>query len=92
MTPPLEKRGLLIFLLIIVIIAIVALAANRITGPLGIEERFSRAVGLPAPAEETGNGVFGFSVEGNPAAYGAFLGVLILLCLFLLRWKRKGNG
>ena len=92
MTPLRERRGLLTFLLIALAVAILALVAYRITGPLGIEERSSRAVGLPAPSEEAGNGVSGFSLEGNPAAYGAVLGALILICLFLLRWKRKGNG
>jgi len=90
---PRERKVLLLFALILLLAAILAFAVYRMTGPLGIEARYNQAVGLPTGGEEGGGGLFGFSLEGNPAAYGVILGALVLLSLFtFLRWKRQGPG
>ena len=57
---------------------------------MGIEERYTRAVGLPGAGEEGGSGWFGFSLEGNPLLYGVILFVLGGFCvLAYLRWRKE---
>jgi hypothetical protein len=72
-----------------IVLAVLALVAYRMTGALGIEERFSRAAGLPTTEGESGGGWFGFSLEGNPAAYGIILSALALLSLYAYFWRRR---
>jgi hypothetical protein len=85
-----EMRGLLIFGLILLIIVIVSLAAYLVTGPMGIEARYSHAVGMPAEEEEPGGGWFGFSLEGNPLLYVVILVILGIICLAAyLRWRKQ---
>jgi hypothetical protein len=88
-----EKRGLLIFGLILLIVVIVSLAAYLVTGPMGIEERYGHAVGLPAGEEEPGGGWFGFSLEGNLLLYGVILVILGIICFTAYRrWRKEGTG
>jgi hypothetical protein len=88
-----ERGDLILFGLLLLFAAILALVAYRLTGPLGMEEGFSQVGGLPVIPEEAGGGWVGFSVEGNQTAYGVVLGALVLLCLFLLLWRgRQGRG
>jgi len=87
-----EKRGLIVFGLILLIIVIASFAAYLATGPMGIEARYSHAVGLPGTEEESGGGWFGFSVEGNPLLYGVILVILGVICLAAyLRLRKEGT-
>jgi len=83
-----EKKGLIIFLLLLALVIIVSLAAYRMTGHMGIEERFTRAVGLDHGVEvgEEGGGWFGLALEGNPFFYGIVLGALAVLCYAAYRY------
>ena len=82
-----EKRGLLIFLGLLALVIIVSLAAYQMTGNMGIEERFSHAVGLDHGGEagEEGGGWFGLSLEGSPLRYGVVLGILAIGCYAVYR-------
>jgi len=87
-----RRRGLILFALIVVTVVIISLAAYRTTGPMGIEERYNQAVGLPGAEEESGGGWLGFSLEGNPLLYGVILLALGGICVIAyLRWKREEN-
>jgi hypothetical protein len=88
-----DRKVFALFLLIAVLGAILAFVAYRMTGPLGIEERFNRAAGLPGTGGAAGSGWFGFTLEGDPAAYWVLLGALALLSLFtFFRGRRHGGG
>jgi hypothetical protein len=84
-----RRRGLILFGIILVVVAIVSFAAYRMTGPMGIEERYSQAVGLPSPGEEEGSGWFGFSLEGNPLMYGVILLALGGICAIAYLRRRR---
>jgi hypothetical protein len=77
-----EKKGLLIFLGLLALVIVVSLAAYQMTGRMGIEERFSHAVGLDPGkvAGGEGGGWFGLSLEGSPLLYGVVLGILAIGC------------
>jgi hypothetical protein len=76
-----EKKGLIIFGAILLVVLVAALAAYQMTGSMGIEERYTTAVGLPPSEEEEGGGTFfGFSAEGDPVLYVIVLGILIVGC------------
>jgi uncharacterized membrane protein YphA (DoxX/SURF4 family) len=76
--------------LILAAALLVAFGVYRVTGPMGIEERYSHAVGLPSPEEEPGGGWLGFSVEGDPLLYAVILVILGGICLLTyLRWRRE---
>ncbi|MDD1698968.1 MAG: hypothetical protein LUQ36_11440 [Methanoregula sp.] len=82
-----EKKGLIIFGAIFLVVLIAALAAYQMTGSMGIEERYTTAVGLSPSEEEKGGGTFfGFSVEGDPVRYGIILGILIVGCYAAYRY------
>jgi len=92
-TPRDRRMGLILFGLILVAVAIICFAAYRMTGPMGIEERYSNAVGLPSTEEEEGGGWFGFSLEGNHLTYGvillALVGISVIVYLRLRRQKSR---
>ncbi len=75
-----ERKGLIIFGVILIVVLIAALAAYQMTGSMGIEDRYSTAVGLPPSPEEGGGDdtFFGFSAEGNHVLYVIILGILIV--------------
>jgi hypothetical protein len=75
-----ERKGLIIFGAILIVVLIAALAAYQMTGNMGIEDRFTTAVGLPPGEEEGGETYFGFSAEGDPVLYVIVLGILIVGC------------
>jgi hypothetical protein len=53
---------------------------------MGIEERFTHAVGLPGGEEEEGgNGWFGLALEGSPLLYVLVLGILVAACYTVYR-------
>ena len=93
MTAPGRRRGIILFVLVLVVVAIISFAAYRMTGPMGIEERYSNAVGLPSTEEEEGGGWFGFSLEGNHLTYGvillALVGISVIVYLRLRRQKSR---
>ena len=85
-----QKRGLILFVFILVVVAIISFAAYRMTGPMGIEERYNQAAGLPSPGEVEGGGWFGFSLEGNPLLYGVILLALGGICAIAYhRWRTE---
>ena len=88
MTTIREKKGPILFGLILVIIVLVSFAAYKVTGPMGIEERYSSAVGLPGGGEESGGNWFGFSLEGNQVLYAGILGALIIVCFAAYRYGK----
>jgi hypothetical protein len=78
-----ERRGMLLFGLILLGMLGISLIAFQMTGDVGIEERFASALGFPADQENQEKpGVF---IEGNAIAYGAVLACLVLVCLILYR-------
>ena len=84
-----EKKGLIIFGAILLVVLVAALAAYQMTGSMGIEERYTKAVGLPPSEEKEGGGTFfGFSVEGDPVLYVIVLGILIVGCYAAYRHFR----
>ena len=76
-----EKKGLIIFSAILIVVLIAALAAYQMTGSMGIEDRFSQAVGLPVSGDTSS----GFSLEGSPVLYAVILFLLCAVCLGLYR-------
>lgn len=83
-----ERKGLIIFGAILIVVLIAALAAYQMTGNMGIEERYTTAVGLPVGEEEGGETFFGFSAEGDPVLYVIVLGILIVGCYAVYRHFR----
>ena len=82
-----EGRGRLVFIGFVLVAGIVALLAYAATGPVGIEERFASATGTGQhdAGEEGDSGVAGFTLEGQPVLYVAFLLLLIIGCFALYR-------
>jgi hypothetical protein len=81
MTPWGEKKGLGIFIGLLILVIVVSLAAYSKTGDMGIEERFTHAVGLQSEGKEEGSGgLFGLALEGSPLLYAVVLGVLVVAC------------
>lgn len=83
-----ERKGLIIFGAILIIVLILALAAYQMTGKMGIEDRYTTALGLPPGEEEGGETFFGFSAEGDPVLYVIVLGLLIVGCYAAYRHFR----
>jgi hypothetical protein len=83
-----KRKGLILFGLILLIIVTASLAAYRLTGSMGIEERYIHAVGLPGSEEDSGSGWFGFSLEGDPVLYALVLGTLVVACFAAYRYGK----
>lgn len=83
-----ERKGLIIFGAILIVVLIAALAAYQMTGNMGIEDRFTTAVGLPHGEEEGRETFFGFSAEGDPVLSVIVLGILIVGCYAAYRHFR----
>ncbi|MDD1718857.1 MAG: hypothetical protein LUQ25_02240 [Methanoregulaceae archaeon] len=82
---PEGRRGLFIFLGLLAVVFALAVVAYLAAGDMGIEERFSRALGGgegEGPGEENGGGL---ALEGNLLSYVAVLGVLAAGCYILYR-------
>jgi hypothetical protein len=78
MNPLKEKKGFVIFGAILIVVLVAAFAAYQITGSMGIEDRYNKAVGLtPSPEDGGGGTLLGFSAEGNPVLYVIILGILV---------------
>lgn len=84
------KKELVIFIAIITIVGIFALTAFQIAGPMGIEERFQNALGIPHDAGNVPNdsGMSGFSLEGQPLLYAVVLCVLAIICIATYRYLK----
>ncbi len=82
MTPWDEKKSLGFFIGLLILVIVVSLAAYSITRDMGIEERFTHAVGLQSRGEvEGGSGEwFGLALEGSPLLYAVVLGILGVAC------------
>ena len=72
-----DKRGPVIFVLILIIVGAIAFLAFGITGPMGIEDRFNKAVGLPSGGEPGTGSPSGVSVEGDPLLYVIVIVILL---------------
>lgn len=83
-----KNRGSFLFAGLIAIIMSIAVIAFIITGPVGIEERFSSALGISvhdAGAHDDYDAAPGFSLEGQPLLYAAFLAGLCGVCWIAYR-------
>jgi len=84
-----EHRGILLFCVIAIIVLAGALVAFKITGPLGIEERFNAATGINGgEGEDAGAEIAGFFIEGNALLYILVMAGLIVVCIFAYRQFR----
>jgi len=84
-----EHRGIIIFGIIAIIVITGALIAFKITGPMGIEDRFNAATGIiPGEEEEADGGIAGFFLEGDALLYLLVLAGLIVICIFAYRQFR----
>ena len=81
-----EHRGLIIFCIIAIIVLAGALVAFKITGPMGIEDRFNAATGIIGEEEEdAGAGIAGFFLEGNALSYILILIGLAVVCVVVYK-------
>jgi uncharacterized membrane protein len=80
-----KKKSLLILPGLLLLVIVVSLAAYSTTGDMGIEERFTHAVGLQSGGEEEGGGWFGLALEGSPLLYAVVLGILVIACYAVYR-------
>lgn len=79
-----DKRGLMIFGVLILVFLALSIAAYMTSGRMGIEERFNNAVGIhPDSGEEGPSGIFGFNIEGNLVSYVIIASALIIICAVL---------
>lgn len=79
-----DRRGIMIFGLLILVFLILSMAAYMISGHMGIEDRWKGAAGIEGEPGEAGNsGFYGFSIEGNPLQYLIVSLVLGAVCVAL---------
>ena len=80
------SRGRIIFFVLLIVIGIIALFAFNGTGPMGIEERFSSALGITHEEEgqdhEEGSG---FALEGDLLLYVIILALICAACWIVYR-------
>jgi len=86
-----RTKGILIFGGIALLFLAIGILAFLATGPMGIEERFTRATsqGSDGSSEEEGVGMFGFGIEGSVIGYVIMLIILAAAAIFLWRRSRK---
>lgn len=83
-----NRNGIIIFGAIALLVLVVCLVAYIITGNQGIEERFANAVGLPSKPDTGGNGILGFTLEGNHLSYLIILAILLVgAALLYIKYK-----
>lgn len=83
-----ERKGLIIFGVILVIVLACALAAYQATGNKSIEDRFLDAAGILGGNDTASTGEAGFSLEGNPVSYLTVLVCLAGACIVAYRYFR----
>jgi hypothetical protein len=78
-------KGSMLFGALILIITASSLAAYLASGHMGIEERFSSAVGIQGGSDEEDgpSGAFGFGIEGNQSSYAVILAALVVLSIIV---------
>ena len=74
-----DKRGLMIFGVLVLAFLILSIAAYMTSGNMGIEERFNNAVGFHADSEEGPSGILGFNIEGNLVSYVTITSALVII-------------
>lgn len=79
-----DTKGRWIFFVLLIIVGCIALWYPFGTESMGIEERFSSALGL-AHAEEGHEEGSGFALEGSPVLYVLVLVLLGVVCWFVYR-------
>jgi len=87
-----RRKSIILFGALILAVVGLSLAAYYVSGHMGIEERFNKAVGINTDSEEEEgpSGIFGFNIEGNPVYYLIILVALVILCL-VIYIKNKGH-
>jgi hypothetical protein len=83
-----KNTGRFLFAGLVGIILITAFIAFTVTGPVGIEERFSSALGIAAHdagTHDDHDAAPGFSLEGQPLLYAVFLAGLCGICWIAYR-------
>jgi hypothetical protein len=87
MTTAGTKKEMVIFIAVIAVVGIAALVAFQIAGPMGIEERFQDALGIPHDEGDVpgDSGVSGLSLEGQPLLYAGVLCLLGIICIAMYR-------
>ena len=83
-----EKKGPVIFIVLLALVLIGSTIAFLMTGSMGIEERFNHAIGLSPGGEEGDVGLSGFFLEGDPMLYGVILCGLVITCFILYRYAK----
>ncbi|RPH74541.1 hypothetical protein EHM76_03385 [bacterium] len=77
---------MILFLILLAIVVTVSFIVFAQTGPMGIEERFSQAVGLPFEGEHEDEGGSGISIEGNTILYAIILCILTIICVLAYKY------
>ena len=80
-----DKKGLIIFIGLLLLVVVMSLAAYGITGKMGIEERFTHAVGLVNMGDKENSGWFGLALEGNLLLYAVVLCILVVASYIVYR-------
>ncbi|MEI7432806.1 MAG: hypothetical protein WCJ93_01000 [Methanomicrobiales archaeon] len=88
MKPLREMKGMIIFFVLLAVVITSSFFVFMQTGPMGIEERFSHAVGLTHEDEHEDEGASGLSLEGNPVLYVIILGVLVVICILAYKYGK----
>jgi len=84
-----KKKARIIFIGLLLLVIVVSLAAYSTTGDMGIEERFTHALGIESGEEtEGGGGWFGLAIEGSLLLYAIVLGVLVVTSYTVYRYFR----
>jgi hypothetical protein len=82
-----EKKARFIFFGLLLLGIVVSLTAYGMTGDMGIEERFTHALGYERGGVEVGGGEwFGIAIEGSLLLYAIVLGVLMVICYIVYRY------
>jgi hypothetical protein len=83
-----DLEGMTLFLILLAVVIVGSFIAFIETGSMGMEERFSHAVGLPHEDEHRDEGVSWFSLEGNPILYVIILCVLGITCILAYKYGK----
>jgi hypothetical protein len=81
-----DKKGLIIFGMILVLAIALSLVVYQMTGDRGIEERFLDAAGIHGGTDTGDHAGTSFSLEGNPLVYGGVLVILGIACIAAYRY------
>jgi hypothetical protein len=79
---------MILFIILITVVITGSFIVYMQTGPMGIEERFSHAVGFSQEDKPGDGGGLGLSLEGNPILYTVILCVLCVICILLYKYGK----